>query len=100
MKCRYIIIQFLECNNPIYKFSYFAVPTPVTALDINRLSSMSLQVTWDLPEVLNGILVYYDVNVSSISVGYFDTWRILADDRLQLNISGLGRQLHYSHYSC
>ena len=80
-----------------YKFSHFAVPTPVTALDTNRLSSTSLQVTWDLPEVLNGILVYYAVNVSSTSVGYFETWRIQADDPLQLNISGLGKQLHYSH---
>ena len=80
-----------------YKFSHFAVPTPVTALDTNRLSSTSLQVTWDLPEVLNGILVYYDVNVSSISVGYFETWRIQADDPLQLNISGLGINNYIIH---
>ena len=88
-----------QFNNYIYT-SHFAVPTPVTALDTQRLSSTSLQVTWGLPEVLNGILVYYDVNVSSTSIGYFETWRIAADDPLQLNISGLGKQLHYSHYSC
>ena len=83
-----------------YKCPLFAVPTPVTALDTKRISDTSLQVTWALPEVLNGILVYYDVNVSSTSVGYFETWRIHADDPLQLNISGLGKQSQYSHYSC
>ena len=62
----------------------------VTALDTERISDTSLRVTWGLPEVLNGILVYYAVNVSSISVGYFETWRIQADDPLQLNISNLG----------
>ena len=62
----------------------------VTALDTERISGTSLRVTWGLPEVLNGILVYYAVNVSSISVGYFETWRIQADDPLQLNISNLG----------
>ena len=73
--------------------SHFVVPTAVTALDTERTSNTSLQVTWGLPEVLNGILVYYAVNASSISVGYFETWRIQVDDPLQLNISGLGKHL-------
>ena len=75
----------------------------VTALDTERISDMSLRVMWGLPEVLNGILVYYAVNVSSISVGYFETWRIQVDDPLQLNISNLGIVLivsrSLSHFS-
>ena len=88
-----IIIVCLACHFVDKILAHFAVPTAVTALDTERTSNMSLQVTWDLPEVLNGILVYYAVNVSSISVGYFETWRIQADDPLQLNISGLGKHL-------
>ena len=80
----------IVCLPFVAMFSHFAVPTVVTALNTDRISGTSLRVTWGLPEVLNGILVYYDVNVSSISVGYFETWRIQADDPLQLNFSGLG----------
>ena len=83
-----INIAFFYNSVPV--IFHFAVPTAVTALDTERMSNISLRVTWGLPEVLNGILVYYAVNVSSTSVGYFETWRIAADDPLQLNISGLG----------
>ena len=88
----------IVCLPFVVMFSHFAVPTAVTALNTERIFGTSLRVTWCLPEVLNGILVYYDVNVSSTSVGYFETWRIQADDPLELNISGLGIVLIASRF--
>ena len=59
------------------------------------MSNTSLQATWEPPDVLNGIIVYSDVNVSSTSIGYFETWRVQSDDPLQLNITDLGEQASF-----
>ena len=59
------------------------------------MSNTSLQATWELPDVPNGIIVYYDVNVSSTSIGYFETWRVQSDDPLQLNITDLGKHTSF-----
>jgi len=84
-------------NSPIQEIrTHQAVPTPVTALEARRTSNTSLQATWEPPDVLNGIIVYYDVNVSSTSIGYFESWRIQSDDPLQLNITDLEPHVPYT----
>ena len=54
-------------------------------------SSSSLQISWGPPEMINGILAYYELTITSKVSGSQQTWRIQYNQLTEVNITGLGK---------
>jgi len=69
---------------------YITASTPVTALIVRTTSSSSLQISWGPPEMLNGLLAYYELTITSEADGSQQTWRIQYNQLTEVNVTGLG----------
>ena len=65
--------------------------TAVTELIVQTTSSSSLQISWGPPEMLNGILAYYELTITSEADGSQQTWRIQYNQLTEVNVTGLGK---------
>ena len=54
-------------------------------------SSSSLQTSWGPPEMLNGILAYYELTITSKVSRRQQTWRIQYNQLTEVNVTGLGK---------
>ena len=54
-------------------------------------SSSSLQISWGPPEMLNGVLAYYELTITSEADGSQQTRRIQHNQPTEVNVTGLGK---------
>ena len=97
-KKRTIVLQYLTTEIIVLFLLYITASTPVTALIVQMTSSSSLQISWGPPEMLNGILAYYELTVTSEADGSQQTWRIQHNQPTEANITGLGKTNKYYMY--
>ena len=67
-----------------------AVSTAVTAMIVRMTSSFSLQISWGPPEMINGLLAYYELTITSESDGSQQTRQIQHNQSTEVNVTGLG----------
>ena len=68
-----------------------AVSTAVTAMIVRMTSSFSLQISWGPPEMINGLLAYYELTITSEADGSQQTWQIQHNQSTEVNVTGLGK---------
>ena len=78
---------------------HIAASTAVTELTVQITSSSSLQISWEPPEMLNGILAYYELTITSEADGSQETWRIQYNQSTEVNVTGLGKNKYIYIYS-
>ena len=54
-------------------------------------SSSSLQISWEPPEMLNGLFAYYELTITSEADGSQQTWQIQHNQSTEVNVTGLGK---------
>ena len=69
---------------------HIAASTAVTARIVRMTSSSSLQILWGPPEMLNGLLAYYELTITSEADGSQQTWQIQDNQSTAVNVTGLG----------
>ena len=72
-------------------YGYTVVSTAVTAMIVQMTSSSSLQISWGPPEMINGILTYYELTITSEADGSQQTWQTQYDQLTEVNVTGLGK---------
>ena len=96
LACKYterLVLQYLttEIIIIVLLLLYTTASTPVTALIVQVTSSSSLQISWGPPEMLNGILTYYELTITSEADGSLQTRRIQHNQSTEVNVTGLGK---------
>ena len=69
---------------------YNTASTAVTAMIVQITSSSSLQISWEPPEMINGLLAYYELTITSESDGSQQTRQIQHHQSTEVNVTGLG----------
>ena len=69
---------------------YNTASTAVSAMIVRITSSSSLQISWGPPEMLNGLLAYYELTITSEADGSQQTWQIQYNQSAEVNVTGLG----------
>ena len=72
-------------------YVHTAVSTAVTAMIVRVTSSSSLQISWGPPEMINGLLTYYELTVTSEADGSQQTWQIQHNQSTEVNVTRLGK---------
>ena len=73
---------------------YNTASTAVSAMIVRITSSSSLQISWGPPEMLNGLLAYYELTITSEADGSQQTWQIQYNQSTEVNMTGLGKKKH------
>ena len=72
--------------------SIHAVPGPVTGLNFAKISATILQISWSEPEVTNGAIQFYDVQVDTISDTVFQA--SVPGSQKSILVTNLSNNLH------
>ena len=75
----------------LHNYVHTAVSTAVTAMIVRMTSSFSLQISWGSPEMINGLLAYYELTITSEADGSQQTWQIQHNQSTEVNVTGLGK---------
>ena len=79
---------------------HIAASTAVTELTVQTTSSSSLRISWGPPEMINGLLAYYELTITSEADGSQETWRIQYNQSTEVNVTGLGKNKYiYSQHN-